>query len=134
MHSRANLFLASAARLRRSFEVEVLLGHQALDAHVVLAQHVLKLVSAAAGAPSEEPLIQMSSNTVDIRGMRSELAMEEVDEFLSKTSSTAAFIVHGKGTGQLRQQVHDLCSKHPAVASFELQRESAGGCTVAMLK
>ena len=110
------------------------MGHQALVNFVVLAQHALNLVSAVAEAPSEEPLIQMSSNTVDVRGMRSELAMEEVDEFLSKTTSSAAFIVHGKGTGQLRQQVHDLCSKHPAVASFELQRESAGGCTVALLK
>ena len=101
---------------------------------MVLAQPVLNLVSAVAEATSEEPLIQMSSNTVDVRGMRSELAMEEVDEFLSKTSSTAAYIVHGKGTGQLRQLVHDLCSKHPAVASFGLQKESAGGCTVALLR
>ena len=117
--------------LRRSF---VLLAPPGSCCSWSWQQCGLNVVSAVAGVPSDEPLIQMSSNTVDVRGMRSELAMEEVDEFLSKTSSTAAFIVHGKGTGQLRLQVHDLCSKHPAVASFELRRESAGGCTVAFLK
>ena len=29
-------------------------------------------------------------------------------------------IVHGKGTGILRQAVHDLLSKHPLVKSFRL--------------
>ncbi len=36
-------------------------------------------------------------------------------------------VVHGKGTGALRRQVHALLARDPAVASFALAGEAAGG-------
>ena len=36
-------------------------------------------------------------------------------------------IVHGKGIGTLRRQVHRQLEKHPAVRSFSTAPESAGG-------
>lgn len=36
-------------------------------------------------------------------------------------------IIHGKGIGQLRQTVHALLAKHPAVQSFTLASEYYGG-------
>ncbi len=36
-------------------------------------------------------------------------------------------IVHGKGTGALRQTVHALLSKLPEVAAFSTATEDAGG-------
>jgi DNA-nicking Smr family endonuclease len=36
-------------------------------------------------------------------------------------------IVHGKGTGALRRQVHALLAKLPEVVTFALAGESAGG-------
>ena len=36
-------------------------------------------------------------------------------------------IVHGKGTGQLRERVHAVLRRLPAVASFSLAPESMGG-------
>ncbi len=36
-------------------------------------------------------------------------------------------IIHGKGTGTLRQTVHALLTKLPSVKSFKLADESAGG-------
>lgn len=36
-------------------------------------------------------------------------------------------IIHGKGTGQLRQMVHFILAKHPGVASFSLAGEQFGG-------
>lgn len=36
-------------------------------------------------------------------------------------------IIHGKGTGALRRTVHAVLSRLPAVASFGLAMETAGG-------
>ena len=36
-------------------------------------------------------------------------------------------IIHGKGTGALRQTVHSLLSKHPEVLAFTLDHPQYGG-------
>ncbi len=36
-------------------------------------------------------------------------------------------LIHGKGIGTLREQVHALLRRHPAVASFRIAGEDAGG-------
>ncbi len=45
-------------------------------------------------------------------------------------------IIHGKGTGALRNTVHALLAKHPHVASYALGGEGLGewGATIANLK
>ncbi|MDJ0828388.1 MAG: Smr/MutS family protein [Desulfobacterales bacterium] len=36
-------------------------------------------------------------------------------------------VVHGKGTGMLRERVHRLLERHPGVASFALASPESGG-------
>jgi DNA-nicking Smr family endonuclease len=45
-------------------------------------------------------------------------------------------IIHGKGIGQLRQTVHTILGKHPAVVEFHLAGEHFGGwgATIVLLK
>ena len=44
-------------------------------------------------------------------------------------------IIHGKGRGVLREQVHSLLRKHPAVKSFSLATDSSSwGATVVRLR
>lgn len=43
-------------------------------------------------------------------------------------------IIHGKGTGRLRETVHALLRRRPEVASFHLATDSSGwGATVVVL-
>jgi DNA mismatch repair protein MutS2 len=45
-------------------------------------------------------------------------------------------IVHGKGTGALREAVRDVLVRHPLVRSFETppEREGGDGVTIVYLK
>ncbi|TMJ11747.1 MAG: endonuclease MutS2, partial [Bacillati bacterium ANGP1] len=70
------------------------------------------------------------SATLDVRGLRAEEAIEELDKYLDD-ATLAGFnrvtVIHGKGTGALRQAVAAHLSRHPEVAAFRLGAESEGG-------
>ncbi|WP_309742185.1 Smr/MutS family protein, partial [Chamaesiphon sp. OTE_20_metabat_361] len=46
------------------------------------------------------------------------------------------WVIHGKGTGKLREGVHEFLSHHPQVGRFELagEKDGGGGVTIAYLK
>ena len=70
------------------------------------------------------------SATLDVRGLRAEEALLELDKYLDD-ATLAGFnrvtVIHGKGTGALRQAVAAHLSRHPEVAAFRLGAESEGG-------
>ena len=80
------------------------------------------------------PSVQLKRNTLDIRGKRAEEAEMLMDDFLSKSGKGAVFIVHGVGTGKLVRSVHAFLKGHPGVERFQVDKTSAGGCTVAFVK
>lgn len=83
------------------------------------------------------PAVRTSKNTIDIRGSRVADAEFEIDKAMTQAiQSGALWILHGKGTGRLRQGVHEFLSQHPLVERFELAAQSEGGTgvTVAYLK
>lgn len=100
--------------------------------------------------PKKEPPVSKSSGTsrlrtasvpseIDIRGMETLEAIPVVeryidDAYLSRLESVR--IIHGKGTGALRQSVHETLRQHKRVKSFRLGRYGEGetGVTVVELK
>lgn len=76
---------------------------------------------------------------IDLRGQRTDEALEALERYLD-----AAFlaglpfvrVIHGKGTGRLRQAVRESLGGHPHVASFEPggEKEGGDGVTVAKLR
>ena len=79
------------------------------------------------------------SNEINIIGLNVNEAVYIVDKFLddcSLSSLNTVRIVHGKGTGKLREGIHSFLKKHPHVKSFRLGTFGEGemGVTVVELK
>ncbi|NJO95864.1 MAG: endonuclease MutS2 [Pleurocapsa sp. CRU_1_2] len=82
-------------------------------------------------------LVRTSNNTLDIRGQRVDNAEMEINNAIAKAIEAGVlWIIHGKGTGRLRQGVHEYLQRHPQVEKFELasQKEGGAGVTLVYLK
>ncbi len=128
-------------------EAEVLVGNlrlrtklsdvEALDASASSAMEQQEPVGRSVVLPAEgKPAPRME---LDLRGKTGEEALDALEDYLE-----AAFlagmpfvrIIHGKGSGKLRQVVQAYLAQHPHVSSFEAGKPTEGGegATVAHLK
>lgn len=67
---------------------------------------------------------------IDLRGQRAEEVLEAVDRYLNDAYLAGlqqVRIVHGKGTGALRQVVREQLHRHPLVKSFATPPQNEGG-------
>lgn len=70
------------------------------------------------------------SPKIDLRGFKVSEALQDLEAFLDKASMinlSPIEIVHGHGTGQLRQAIRDYLSDSPYVAKFRQGEDSEGG-------
>jgi DNA mismatch repair protein MutS2 len=87
-------------------------------------------------APVENtPLIRTSKNTVDLRGRRVADSEIILDKAISEVDR-AIWIIHGHGTGKLRQGVHAFLKQHPRISHYEAapQNDGGTGVTIAYIK
>ncbi|MEG4504445.1 endonuclease MutS2 [Microcoleus sp. F6_B4] len=101
-----------------------------------LATAKAKQAAAEPAKPNPEIAIRTANNSIDLRGARVSDAEIEIDRALSKAVEYGVlWIIHGKGTGQLRRGVHEFLANHPQVSRFELasQKEGGAGVTIAYL-
>ncbi|MGB7893737.1 MAG: endonuclease MutS2 [Microcoleus sp.] len=101
-----------------------------------LATAKAKQAAAEPAKPNPEIAIRTANNSIDLRGARVSDAEIEIDRALSKAVEYGVlWIIHGKGTGQLRRGVHEFLASHPQVSRFELasQKEGGAGVTVVYL-
>jgi DNA mismatch repair protein MutS2 len=83
------------------------------------------------------PSIASPGIELDLRGQSTEDALARLDEYLDKAYLSGlpyVRIIHGKGTGKLRQEVRAVLRDHPEVASFEEGHPSEGGDGVTVAK
>ncbi|MBW4419737.1 MAG: endonuclease MutS2 [Myxacorys californica WJT36-NPBG1] len=79
--------------------------------------------------PPPAPAIRTARNTIDIRGSRVPDAEVALERAISEIQGPM-WIIHGHGTGKLRQGVHEFLRQHPRVERFELADRSDGGTGV----
>jgi DNA mismatch repair protein MutS2 len=95
-------------------------------------------------APGRSPATAIASSIespgieLDLRGQTTEEALEKLERYLDSAYLAGlpwVRIIHGRGTGKLRQAVRQALSGHPQVKSFELggDKEGGDGVTVAKL-
>lgn len=71
-----------------------------------------------------------AKTTIDIRGFRADEACKEVEKLISDaliSNIAIVTIIHGKGTGALRQAIHSQLSQHPGVSSYRNGFIAEGG-------
>ncbi|MFA7166345.1 MAG: Smr/MutS family protein [Desulfoplanes sp.] len=79
---------------------------------------------------NRQPASSSSMLRLDLRGMRADDAKAALESFLDTAllkGGTSLEIVHGKGTGVLRQIVHEVLDGFPGVESFSLGNADEGG-------
>jgi DNA mismatch repair protein MutS2 len=75
---------------------------------------------------------------LDLRGRRAEDALDELGRYLDASYLAGlpyVRIIHGKGTGKLRQAVREALADHPQVKSFQAggDKEGGDGVTIAQI-
>ena len=121
--------------------VELMMGNSRIE----LNEQQLRLTKAAPPddpkrSPNEIPNVTINTVTageaantsgeLDIRGSRVHESDELVRQFIDDSSIqglTSVRIIHGDGTGALREAIRILLSKHPLVASFSAAPRNKGG-------
>jgi DNA mismatch repair protein MutS2 len=105
------------------------------------AKQPVKGKKAATPLPQDRPSsVRLASSPgleLDLRGQNSEDALDMLETYLDKAYLAGmpfVRIIHGKGTGKLRQVVRESLRSHPHVKSFEEGGEKEGGEGVTVAK
>lgn len=90
-------------------------------------------------APPEEPLRIPITDSLDLHTFRPHEVKDLLEEYLNECVRMGFHevrIIHGKGTGILRQVVHSALKRSPLVRSFRLAPPEAGswGATIVRLR
>ena len=76
------------------------------------------------------------SNTLDLRGLKVEDALDDLENYLDKASLAnlaCVTVIHGHGTGALKSAVREFLSTSPYVAKFRPGEDAEGGDGVSVV-
>jgi dsDNA-specific endonuclease/ATPase MutS2 len=79
---------------------------------------------------NDDPIELPIEGVLDLHTFRPKDVKDIVPDYLDACREKGILevrIIHGKGTGTLRQTVHSILSRLPQVASFALAHEQRGG-------
>ncbi|KAI0561759.1 Endonuclease MutS2 [Gracilaria domingensis] len=89
------------------------------------------------GTGNKQLNVRTAANTIDIRGQRVDSAQPLVDRAISKALAMGTlWVIHGHGTGRLRDGVREFLSQHELVEriSYAEQEDGGTGVTIAFLQ
>jgi DNA mismatch repair protein MutS2 len=84
----------------------------------------------APAPPATTPQIRTSRNTIDLRGSRVADAEVVLEREIAQAAPGPLWIIHGHGTGKLRQGVQEFLKHHPQVLNYDYAAQPDGGTGV----
>jgi len=91
-------------------------------------------VEPAAPRPVERTIIPRApayaAQEIEVRGQTLDEALPKIDKFLDdgfRAGVPRMRVVHGKGTGKMRNAVRAMLTKHPLVKGFDFAAPNEGG-------
>ncbi|MBJ7680845.1 endonuclease MutS2 [Weissella confusa] len=117
------------------FEVQMGILKMVLAEDEIEKQNVAEVKSEQKAAPKPRVNTSKAVNranataTLDLRGQRYEAAMSELDQFIDRAllnNLPSVEIIHGKGTGAIRQGVQEYLRSHRAVKNFNFTGPDQG--------
>jgi len=84
-----------------------------------------------------EPVQLPINGVLDLHTFKPREVHELVKDYLDACRDRGILqvrIIHGKGTGALREMVHSILTKHPTVVSFTLDHPEYGGWGATIVK
>lgn len=114
-------------------EVQVQVGMMKINLHVSALERTQEGIADKSKSNVQKFSInklQHISPDLDLRGMLAEDALSRLDKYLDDASIAGlnlVNIIHGKGTGALRQAIHQYLKIHPLVDAFRLADANQGG-------
>lgn len=127
------LLRIGALKLRRPLSDLLPLTGKARPAPAMARSRAEKLAAAEAAAGGSLPA---SLNRLDVRGLRVDELLREVERTLDRLyadGEAECLILHGHGTGALKQALRDHLSASPYVASYRRGDDHEGGDAVTLV-
>lgn len=81
-------------------------------------------------APASTPNLRTSRNTIDLRGSRVADAEITLEREITSAEPGPLWIIHGHGTGKLKQGVQEFLKRHPQISRYEFAEQADGGSGV----
>jgi len=114
-------------------EVQVQVGVMKINLHLSALEKTLEAIEEKQKTNIQKMSfnkLQHISPELDLRGLLAEEALAKLDKYLDDINIAGLSqvnIIHGKGTGALRQAVHQYLKIHPLVEEFHLASFNEGG-------
>ena len=109
-----------------------------MNGSCIISEEVIATIACAA-ATEVKGVAGMAQRPVDLRGLMGDEGWQEVDKYLDEATVagfTKVRLIHGKGTGALKNAIWQHLKKDKRVKEFRLGQygEGDGGVTVVELK
>ncbi|HEY50732.1 MAG TPA: endonuclease MutS2 [Dehalococcoidia bacterium] len=111
-------------------EVEVQAGQLKLKTGLENVEKVTEQKPASTRGTTTRAATKVISTELDLRGKRADEVEVALDIYLNDAALanlSEVRVIHGKGTGTVRQIVRDFLAAHPLVKSFRTGRQDEGG-------